>query len=119
MAADSLPDSVLDPEAPCLFETNHGTVVHCTCCGRFQVTFNGIVLLLGVKDFERLLHTAAAAAERVRNHPPRWWCLSVPTDAGEVCALVKSDELLELCDLLKGAAAMRELDAILNEVNAS
>lgn len=116
MTADSLPDAAFDPETACFFETERGTVLHCTCCGRFQVTFDEIVLLLDTPDFQALLCTVEEAARQVRGVPRRWWRLHTPTDAGEVRVPVQSDELLELYDLLKGAAVMHELDDLLETV---
>jgi len=101
-------------DAPYLFKTANGAVLHCDCCDRFQVMFDDVLLLLTKREFRQLLHTVAAAAEAVRDAAPRWWRLSTPTDAGEVSVPVKSGELLELCDLLQGAAVMRELDAMMN-----
>jgi hypothetical protein len=109
---------MFDPETECLFETEHGTVLHCACCRRFQVTFDEVVLLLDRRDFQRLLSTVETAAEQVRGMPHRWWRLYTPTDAGEVSVPVRSDELLELRDLLKGAAVMHELDDLLETVTA-
>ena len=118
MPSDSLPDAVLDAENAHLFETERGAILHCTCCGRFQVTFDEIVLLLDAQDFQRLLRTVETAAKRVRGVSSRWWRLYTPTDAGEVSVPVQSDELLELYDLLKGAAVMHELDDMLDAVTA-
>ena len=115
MTADSLLDAAFDPETKFLFETEHGTVLHCACCGRFQVTFDEVVLLLDRRDFQRLLRTVETAAEQVQGAPSRWWRLYTPTDAGEVSVPVRSSELVELCDLLKGAAAMLELGTMLDE----
>jgi len=62
-----------DPlESLYLFETANGAVLHCDCCDRFQVMFDDVVLLLTKRDFEQLLHTVAAAAEQMRDHPPCW-----------------------------------------------
>ena len=107
------------PASPALFETAHGAVLHCACCDRFQVMFDDVLLLLTKRDFEQLLHTVAAAAKKVQGHPPRWWRLATPTDAGEVRVPVQSDELLALHDLLKGAAVMHELDAMLTEAHVA
>jgi hypothetical protein len=57
-----------------------------------------------------------AAAKQVRDHPPRWWRVATPTDAGEMRVPVQSDELLALHDLLKGAAVMHELDGMIEKV---
>jgi len=101
-------------DSPYLFETANGAVLHCDCCDRFQVMFDDVLLLLTKREFRQLLHTVQAAAETVRDAAPRWWRLCTPTDAGEVTVPVKSGELLELADLLQGAAVMRELDAMMN-----
>jgi len=100
-------------DSPYLFETTNGAVLHCDCCDRFQVMFDDVLLLLTQREFSQLLHTVAATAETVRDAAPRWWRLSTPTGAGEVTVPVKSSELLELADLLQGAAVMRELDDML------
>ena len=92
-------------------------MLHCACCDCFQVMFDDVLLLLTKHDFEQLLHTVTAAAKKVRDHPPRWWRLATPTDAGEARVPVQSDELLALHDLLKGAAVMHELDAMLTEAH--
>lgn len=116
MAADSLPDAAFDPDTAVLYETVRGSVLHCDCCGRFQITFDEIVLLLGRQDFQRLLRTVETAAGQVREAAPRWWRFYTPTDAGEVSVPVRSSELMGLCDLLKGAAVMHELDDMLEDV---
>ncbi|NBC18774.1 MAG: hypothetical protein GVY18_15835 [Bacteroidetes bacterium] len=114
MPSDSSTDATPIPESAPLYETDAGAVLYCDCCGRFQVTFDEIVLLLTTPGCGRLLDTMAQVVPHAREAPPRWWRLYTPTDAGPISVTVRSSELLDLYDLLKGASVMLELGHLLD-----
>jgi hypothetical protein len=44
--------------APYLFTTDYGRVLHCACCGRVQIEFDDLLLLLNGSDVEQLAASA-------------------------------------------------------------
>lgn len=110
--SDSFSTARLD--ASPLFETAYGSVRHCPCCDRIQVTFQDRTLLLDASYFEALVHHVAAADEQAPLRPHSgWWKLCTDTCAGEVAVLLRDNELAHLRSLLDGAAAMLELNDLL------
>lgn len=103
-------------EARPLFETPDGTVRHCACCGRVQITFQEEVLLLDVPTFQDLARTVKRAAAQVEATDTGWWQLAARADAGERHVLVCAEEFLAFRDLISGAAAMLELHHLLADV---
>ena len=63
---------------PYLFETPHGSVLHCACCGRVQIVFDGLTLLVQRLCFEELRREVAQAVGAVRRARMRAgfgsWC---------------------------------------------
>ena len=115
MSLQTLPNDVLDPTSPVLFETSRGRIIHCTCCGRFQIQFDSLVLLLDTSGFWSLRRTIARAATP-REEAPASWTLQTQTDAGEVrVPAMDREALLAFHDLLDGAAALRELQLLVEE----
>ena len=103
--------------APNLFDTSDGVVIHCECCGRVQVTFRGLSLLISVREFDVLCRTVAKAWEDLDEQADaRTWRLSADTDAGDVSVTLHVDELRALRYLLNGAYAMMTLREGLNAV---
>lgn len=103
--------------APNLFDTPDGAVVHCDCCGRIQVTFRGLSLLISVRQFDVLCRTVAKAWEDIEEDDgTRTWRLSADTDAGDVSVTLRFNELRALRHLLNGAYAMMTLRDTLGAV---
>ncbi len=105
--------------APNLFDTRDGSVLHCACCDRIQITFRGLMLLITVEEFDVLCRTVAKAWEEIndREDAPTWR-LSADTDAGGVSVTLHLDELRALRELLNGAYAMMTLRDSLRAVAA-
>lgn len=96
--------------APHLYRTPDGSVMHCNCCGRIQVAFRGLTLLITVKEFDGLCRTVAQVWEDI--DPEEDVCsrrVSADTDAGEVSVTLQIDELRALRRLFNGAYAMMTL----------
>jgi hypothetical protein len=103
--------------APNLFETPDGSVLHCACCGRLQIAFRGLTLLITRDRFGTLRGTVAEAWEAMQEHASaRAWRLSATTDAGDLSVTLRPDELRGLQRLLSGAAAMLTLQDRLADV---
>jgi hypothetical protein len=101
---------------PYLFDTRDGRVLRCACCGRIQIEFRGLSLLIDTDKFETLLRTLDRILEKVEGDESGSWRLSAPTDAGEVSVRLTLDQLRALYKLLDGAQAMRKLEADLGAV---
>ena len=95
---------------PHLYDTRDGHVLRCACCGRIQIEFRGFTLLIDVEEFETLLGTLAEVLDEIDEDASGSWCLTAPTDAGEVSLRLTVDELRALHDLLAGTQAMRMLE---------
>ncbi|MFB6249431.1 MAG: hypothetical protein ABEL97_12755 [Salinibacter sp.] len=103
---------------PHLYNTRRGRVLRCACCGRIQIEFCGLTLLVDADEFETLLGTVAGILDDIEDGAEGGWRLAAPTDAGEVSASLDADELRALYELLAGAQAMRALDDRLTAVAA-
>lgn len=101
---------------PYLFDTRDGQVLRCACCGRIQIEFRGLTLLVDTDEFETLLGTLVEVLDKVRDDNPGSWRLAAPTDAGEVSVRLELGELRALHKLLDGAQAMHRLEAELGAV---
>lgn len=101
---------------PYLFETRDGRVLRCACCGRIQIEFRGLTLLVDTDEFETLLGTLDEVLDRVEDDNSGSWRLAAPTDAGEVSVRLEHGELRALHKLLDGAQAMRRLETELGAV---
>jgi len=105
--------------APNLFETPDGSIVHCACCGRIQIAFRGLTLLITVDEFDTLCRTVAGAWEEIDDRDDAHaWRLSAETDTGDVSVTLQIDELQALRELLNGAYAMMVLRDSLRAVAA-
>jgi hypothetical protein len=101
---------------PHLYDTRDGHVFRCECCGRIQVEFRGLTLLIDTDEFETLLGTLAEVLDEIDAGASDSWRLAAPTDAGEVTIRLNVDELQALYELLAGAQAMRSLGERLGAV---
>ena len=101
---------------PNLYETRGGHVFRCACCGRIQIEFCGLTLLIDTEEFEALLGTLAEVLDEIDADASDSWRLAAPTDAGEVSIRLSVDQLRALYDLLAGAQAMRTLEERLGAV---
>jgi hypothetical protein len=100
--------------APSLYDTRSGRVLRCTCCGRIQIEFAGLTLLIDADQFETLLGTVVQVLGGMDEGET--WTLAAPTDAGDVSAVFRTEELEALYELLAGAQAMRTLGERLEAV---
>lgn len=94
---------------PHLYDTRNGSVLRCACCGRIQIEFRGLTLLIDAEEFETLLGTVVEVLDELEGGEDGGWRLAAPTDAGEVSATLDANELRALYELLAGAQAMRTL----------
>lgn len=101
-----------------LFETPHGAVLRCTCCGHLEITFMGGTLRIPPEDFATVAETVADTWNEIEGAETsaHKWTLRAETARGPVSVTFSPDEMAELHDLLHGAAAMLELDDLLAEV---
>lgn len=95
---------------PNLYDTHDGHVFRCACCGRIQIEFRGLTLLIDAEEFETLLGTLVEVLDEIEGDESDSWRLSAPTDAGEVSVRLTVDQLRPLYELLAGAQAMRMLE---------
>lgn len=102
--------------APTLYDTRNGRILRCACCGRIQIEFRGLTLLIDADEFETLLGTVVEVLDDIEGGADGGWHLAAPTDAGEVSATLDADALRALYELLAGAQAMRTLDDRLTAV---
>lgn len=92
--------------------------MHCTDCGRFEITFLGERLRVSPSDFDAVAQTVERAWRDIRAAPLSRcrWRLAADTAAGPVAVTFDADELAALYDLLHGAQAMHELDTLLHDI---
>ena len=88
---------------PHLYDTRDGRILRCACCGRIQIDFRGLALLIDAEEFETLLGTVVEVLDRVEDGDAGPWRLAAPTDAGKVSASLDVQELQALYELLAGA----------------
>lgn len=106
-----------DDDAPYLFQTDHGRVLHCTCCHRFEVSFKQMQLRMERDAFAQLV-------DEIGQLPLERWepgsfgvlRLTPPGAPSEVRLMLARHELRELCELVQGAAVMSELDDLIDGV---
>ncbi len=101
---------------PNLYDTRDGHVFRCACCGRIQIEFRGLTLLIDTEEFETLLGTLAEVLDEIDEAASDSWRLAAPTDAGEVSIRLGVDELQALYELLAGAQAMRAMEERIGSV---
>lgn len=96
--------------APHLFETPRGSVLHCACCGRVQVQFADVTLLMDADYLRALERKLGEATAQLDAAPTRqWFRLSINADAGARAVPLRAGEALELRRLASGARAMLQL----------
>jgi hypothetical protein len=100
------------------FETEHGRLLHCDCCGSLQLRFGNAVLGMNAEDFSPFRETVAdlerdaletAATGRLA---PDARAVLYLGDSGTGFSF-DADELVEMHRLLEGAALMLELDGLI------
>jgi len=102
--------------SPNLYDSRDGRVLRCECCGRIQIEFRGLALLIDAEEFEALLGTTLEVLDELEDRENASWRLAAPTDAGEVSATFDAEELQALYELLAGAQAMRTLNDRVGDV---
>ena len=110
-----MPHSIDDSSL--IFQTPNGRVVRCACCGRLEVAFGNIVLAgdsAGLLRFRRIVAQLDPDASPERIGHARPFRLSV--QGTKLAFRFTHDEAAELRDLLDGAAAMLELECMLDDV---
>lgn len=99
-----------------LFQTEHGYVLRCACCGRFEVVFGRLLFQLSPERFQTL-------CARVRSVPFEAWepeslcavSLTGLIETCDVCYAYTRTELIELRALLEGAQAMLALEHLVQQ----
>lgn len=100
---------------PCLFRTPHGLVVRCVCCHKLEIRFRSFWLAIDEGDFRALKHANdVLAAEVVRYGPYCRWRLAARS-CDTVSVTLSPRDVLALKELLDGAAAMLELEHLLDD----
>ncbi len=101
---------------PYLYHTRHGHVLHCGCCNRFELRFRTTLVRLDGDFFPKLVSEVNALP--VDHWEPESYGvlrLTPPPSPVDINLLLFRHDILELQDLLSGAAAMAELDTMLDE----
>jgi hypothetical protein len=99
-----------------IFQTEHGKVLRCACCDRIEVVFGNIAVAeepFLFKRFRRAVKQIDVDGQARQRDDDRPVLLSV--DGDRFAFRFTPAEVHELEDLLDGAAAMLELDEILDE----
>ena len=106
---------------PTLFQTPHGRVISCACCGQLEITFMGERLRLPPADFHTVATTVDRACQEIESadHTGGRWRLSAQTPAGTVNVEFCTEDIVALRELLDGASATLALDRILDDVLSS
>lgn len=75
---------MLRSDAP-LFDTQHGRVTHCACCGQLEIRFRGERLRLSQADFRAMAQTVERAWQDLQSaaQPSGRWRLTAYTGTGE------------------------------------
>ncbi|WP_022836828.1 DUF6686 family protein [Salisaeta longa] len=109
------------PHAPddtsVLFQTEHGTVLRCACCNRIEVVFGNIALAEEPPLFARF-HRLVAGLDLdalCADHPDVSHPVVLSADGDKLAFRFTCDEARALRELLDGAAAMLELEGLLQE----
>ncbi|RMH61360.1 MAG: hypothetical protein D6685_09435 [Bacteroidetes bacterium] len=100
----------LDP----LFQTEQGIVFRCRCCGWFNVVFGPVILAQdrrGFNELRTLIDRLRPEVDPARHAGAR--CYHLHTANRQIGLAFTQEEMDELRELLAGAAAMDELDALL------
>ncbi len=105
---------------PYLFQTAHGYVLRCACCGRFEVAFGRLLLQLAPEHFQAL-------CERVQSVPLDAWepdRLCVLSLTGRMATVdvryaCNRTELIALRKLLNGAQAKLKLERLLQQASVT
>ena len=109
-----MPHSIDDSSL--IFQTENGKVLRCACCDRIEVVFGNISVTEEPFLFKRFRHAVKqidAEEQADRRDDERPILLSV--DGDRFAFRFTREEALELEELLDGAAAMLELDEMLDE----
>ncbi len=100
-----------------LYQTAHGRMVRCACCGRLELRFGPIALAETRPFFRRFRQAVHAFAldqpEACPERMTRAYVVSLGSD--KLAFRFTRDEALELRDLLDGAAVMLDLDDLLHD----
>jgi hypothetical protein len=100
-----------------LYQTAHGCMVRCGCCGRLELRFGPIALAEERSFFRRFRRAVCALAldapEACPARMARAYVVSLGSD--KLAFRFTRDEALELRDLLDGAAVMLDLDDLLHD----
>ena len=104
-------------DSPYLYHTQHGHVLRCTCCGRYEIAFRHTHVRLAPPHFVGLVRG-------VQSFPVEGWeaesfgVLRLTPEDAPVAVHIRlhRPDVLELRELLNGAAAMDELETMLGDV---
>ncbi|MEO0558737.1 MAG: DUF6686 family protein [Bacteroidota bacterium] len=99
-----------------LYDSEHGAVLRCKQCGRFNVLFGPVILThsrQGFEEFCDLIRGLNPDADSVHHGASR--CYHLHTPDRQFGLAFTQEEVDELRELLAGALAMDELDGLLDE----
>lgn len=99
-----------------LYQTAQGTVFRCRCCGWFNVLFGPVVLTHSRQGFRALcalIHALEPELDPALHVGAR--CYHLRTANRQIGLTFTEDEVDELRELLAGAAAMDELDGLIDD----
>jgi len=105
----------MDVDGPYLYATKQGYVLRCACCGRLEVCFRNLLLSANEEQFCSLQEIVSRMCQVSGAHPcPHLWNVACVSGAGSSKALLDAGDIREMDELLKGASAIIELEAMLD-----
>jgi hypothetical protein len=102
-------------ESGVVYQTEHGTVVRCRCCGRLELLFGPIALAEQRPFFRRLREVLASLSLDAPGSPPSARPFVVSVDGDKLAFRFTYAEARALRDLLDGADAMLDLDDLVRD----
>jgi len=94
-----------------LFDTENGSTLRCSCCGRIEIKFRNTPFLVEVSDLPEIQSMLRSVAEADAS-PDEVWKVTAQTARGPVTMHYQQKQLAELSDLVDGTIASLDLDAL-------
>jgi hypothetical protein len=94
-----------------LFDTENGSSLRCSCCGRIELMFRDVPFLVEVSDLPEIRSMLRSVAD-TDACPDEVWKVSAQTARGPVTMHYSQSDLVELSDLVDGTMASLHLDTL-------
>lgn len=102
-----------------LHHSEHGYVVHCPCCSRFQVAFGNLLLSLTAEEYDRLFDALNAEQENISPFEEEHRkCAYLCTPLPSLRMTFTPIELKQFCGLLGQAQIMQQVNSWLGLENS-